>query len=87
LPHHKSAKKRLKTAQLAREANKSTRSSIFTGLRKIRSAKSKEEILTKMPKLFSLIDKASNKHRAGFTPNKAANLKRGVHKLLQAPSS
>ncbi len=87
MPHHKSAKKRLITAEKANVRNKSVRTAIRTGLKKIRTAKTKEEAIIVMPKLFSLMDKAANKTRAGFHKNTVANYKRKIHKVIAALSA
>jgi small subunit ribosomal protein S20 len=82
VPHHKSCEKRLKTAEKARQANKAVRSSIRTALKKIRTAASKEEAQAEMPRLFSMMDKAARKGRAGFNKNRVANYKSKITKVL-----
>ena len=87
MPQHKSAKKRLKTAEKANVRNKMVRSAIQTSMKKIQSADKKEDVLQEMPKLFSMLDKAAKKRRANFTPNRAGNFKRKVHKRLASLSA
>lgn len=82
MPNHKSAIKRIVTAEKARVANRSVRSAIRTSLKKIRAADKKEAILAEMPKLFSMLDKAAQGRKAGITKNTASNYKRKIHKLL-----
>jgi len=84
LPNNNSAKKRVRTADKAAVLNRSVRSEIRTSLKKLRTAESKEDALKEMPNFYSMIDKAANKHRAGFTKNRAANYKRKVSHLLSA---
>ncbi len=87
MPYHKSAKKRIKTAEKANLRNKMVRSAIQTSMKKIQSAEKKEDVLQEMPKLFSMLDKAAKNRRANFTPNRAGNYKRKVHKLIASMSA
>ena len=87
MPHHKSAKKRLKTAEKANSRNRMFRSAIQTSMKKIQSAEKKEDLLQEMPKLFSMLDKAAKNRRANLTPNRAGNYKRKVHKRLASLSA
>ena len=82
MPTHKSAEKRMVTSEKARVANRAARSAIRTSLKKIRTAPQKEGIQAEMANLFSMLDKAARKGRAGFTKNTVANYKRKIHKLL-----
>ena len=82
MPQHKSCKKRLRTAEKSRIRNKMARSAIQTSLKKITQSESKEAVLSEMPTLFSLVDKAVLKGRAGFTKNKASNYKAKAHSHL-----
>ena len=75
MPQHKSCDKRLRQAEKANAANRAVRSAIRTSLKAVRSAKTKDEALKEVPKLFSLMDKAAAKGRAGFTKNRVANYK------------
>jgi small subunit ribosomal protein S20 len=84
LPNHKSAIKRVKTAEKANALNRAVRSAIRTSLKKIRAADKKEAILAEVPTFFSMLDKAARRNRAGITKNTAANYKRKVHALLAA---
>lgn len=82
MPTHKSAEKRILTSEKARQANRAVRSAIRTSLKKIRAAGKKEGIQAEMGNLFSMLDKAARKGKAGITKNTAANYKRKVHALL-----
>ena len=53
--------------------NRSTRSAIRTALKAVRTATPKEDGVKAMPALFSMLDKAAAKRRAGFYANRAAN--------------
>ena len=48
----------------------------------IRTATSKEAALKEMPNLFSMLDKAAAKGRAGFCANRAANYKAKAAKVI-----
>ncbi len=84
MPHHKSCAKRLKTAEKARQANKAVRTTIRTALKKIRAAATPEEAKAEVPRLFSLMDKAARKGRAGFNKNRVANYKSKITKVVAA---
>ncbi|MCF0215142.1 MAG: 30S ribosomal protein S20 [Fibrobacteraceae bacterium] len=82
MPQHQSCKKRLRQAAKANAANQSVRSAIRTSLKVIRSAATKADALKEMPNLFSMLDKAAAKSRAGFNANRAANYKAKVAKVV-----
>lgn len=84
MPQHKSCKKRLLQAEKANAMNRSTRSAIRTALKAVRTASTKEEALKVMPELFSMLDKAAAKHRAGFCANRAANYKAKAAKVINS---
>jgi small subunit ribosomal protein S20 len=84
LPNHKSAIKRVITAEKARQANRAVRSSIRTSLKKIRAATTKEALLAEVPVFFAMLDKAARRNKAGITKNTASNYKRKVHALVAA---
>ncbi len=84
MPQHKSCKKRLRQAEKANAMNRSVRSAIRTSLKVIRTATSKEAALKEMPNLFSMLDKAAAKGRAGFNANRAANYKSKVAAVINA---
>jgi small subunit ribosomal protein S20 len=82
VPQHKSCKKRLRQADKANAMNRSVRSAIRSSLKVIRTATSKEAALKEMPNLFSMLDKAAAKGRAGFCANRAANYKAKAAKVI-----
>ena len=82
VPPNKSCLKRLRQAEKANAANRSVRSAIRTSLGVVRKAKSSEEVLKEVPRLYSMLDKAAAKGRAGFTKNRASNYKSKVGLLL-----
>jgi small subunit ribosomal protein S20 len=85
VPPNKSCLKRLRQAEKANAANRSARSAIRTSLGIVRKAKSKEEkevALKEVPRLFSMLDKAAAKRRAGFSKNRAANYKSKIGLLI-----
>ncbi len=84
VPQHKSCKKRMKTSEKARRANRAVRSAIRTSLKVIRTSEDLEQIKGEVPRLYSLMDKAARKHRAGFNKNRVANYKSKVSKLIAA---
>ena len=84
MPQHKSCKKRLRQADKANAMNRSVRSAIRSSLKVIRTATSKEAALKEMPNLFSMLDKAAAKGRAGFCANRAANYKAKAAKVVNA---
>lgn len=87
MPTHKSAEKRVITSEKARLANRAIRSAIRTSLKKIRAAEKKEGVSAEMGNLFSMLDKAARKGRAGITKNTANNYKSKIHKLLASKSA
>ncbi len=82
MPNHKSAEKRVITAEKARLANRVIRSAIRKSLKAIRAADKKETLLAEVPNFFSMLDKAARSNRAGITKNTASNYKRKVHALI-----
>ena len=87
VPPNKSCVKRLRQAAKANAANRSTRSAIRTSLGVVRSAKTKEDALKEVPRLYSMLDKAAAKRRAGFSKNRASNYKSKVGRLLNKLSA
>ena len=70
------------TSEKAHQANRAVRSAIRTSMKKIRTAEKKEAIAAEIPNLFSLLDKAARRQKAGITKNTSTNYKRKAHKLL-----
>lgn len=86
MPNHKSAIKRVVLSEKARVANRAVRSAIKTSLKKIRTADKKEAMLAEVPTLFSMLDKAARRRRAGITKNTVSNYKRKIHALIASKS-
>ncbi|MDR0517820.1 MAG: 30S ribosomal protein S20 [Fibromonadaceae bacterium] len=84
---NKSCEKRLRQAKKANAANRSVRSAIRTSLGVVRKAKTKEEALKEVPRLYSMLDKAAAKGRAGFSKNRASNYKSKIGLLLNKLSA
>lgn len=76
MPSHKSAEKRILTAEKARLVNKMVRSEIRTSLKKLRGAASQTDAAKELPNLFSLLDKAARRNQGDITKNTASNYKR-----------
>jgi small subunit ribosomal protein S20 len=75
LPHHKSAKKRVKTAEKARLRNRENRSELRTALKSFRAAPAAgaPDRKAKLPEITSLVDVQARK---GIIPkSRAARLK------------
>ena len=86
VPTHKSAEKRMKTAEKARLVNRAVRSSIRTSLKKIRGAATVDEAAKELPNLFSMLDKAARRAQGGMTKNAASNYKSKAQKVVTAKS-
>ena len=82
MPTHKSAEKRIKTAEKARLVNRQVRSSIRTSLKKVRGAATSEEAAKELPNLFSMLDKAARRSQGGMTKNAASNYKSKAQKVV-----
>ncbi len=84
MPQHQSCKKRLRQAEKANAMNRAARAEIRASLKVIRTATTKEAALKELPNLFSKLDKAATKKRAGFNANRAANYKAKAAKVVNA---
>jgi len=84
MPQHKSCNKRLRQAEKANDANRAVRSAIRTSLKVVRAAKSKDDALKEIPNLYSLMDKAAAKGRAGFNRNRVSNYKAKAAQIVNA---
>ncbi len=73
MPHHKSAKKRLRQSLNRKMHNRYYHKSTRTAIKKLRSLHSKEEAMAMYPSVASMIDKLAK--RGIIHKNKAANLK------------
>lgn len=79
---NKSCEKRLRQAKKANAVNRSVRSAIRTSLGVVRKAKTQEEAFKEIPHLFSMLDKAAAKRRAGFNKNRSSNYKSKIACLV-----
>ncbi len=73
MPHHKSAKKRLRQNLKRRLHNRYYAKSTRTAIKKLRKLHDKEAALEMYPKVASMIDKLAKRHI--IHKNKAARLK------------
>ncbi len=73
MPHHKSAKKRMRQNLKRRLHNRYYAKSTRTAIKKLRKLHDKEEAMAMYPKVASMIDKLAKRHI--IHPNKAARLK------------
>ncbi len=87
MPNTKSCKKRVKTSEKARQANRAVRSAIRTSLKVVRTSTDLEEVKSEVPRLYSMMDKAARRRRAGFTKNRVANYKKKISKILATLSA
>ena len=76
MPTHKSAAKRVLTAEKARVVNRNVRAEIRSSMKKVRTAATKAEAAKELPNLFSLLDRAARRSQGGITSNTASNYKR-----------
>lgn len=73
MAHHKSALKRIRQTAVKRLRNRYKHTTMRTAIKKLRHTKDKNEAISMLPKVFSLIDRTA-KHNI-IHKNKAANLK------------
>ncbi|MFH1314037.1 MAG: 30S ribosomal protein S20 [Candidatus Eisenbacteria bacterium] len=62
MPHHKSAKKRLRQDKKRREANKAVKSAVKTAVKKVRAAETGEEAAKHLSSAESALDRAARKN-------------------------
>ena len=70
MPHHKSAEKRVRTNEKARQANLQVKSRVRTAVRKVREAKSPADGKTALTSALSILDRAAQK---GVIPRSTAS--------------
>lgn len=80
MANHKSAIKRIRANDKKRDENRYYAKTMRNALKKIRSINEKEEAVTQLPKMTSLIDKLAKKRI--IHKNKASNLKSGLMKKI-----
>ncbi|MDX9883003.1 MAG: 30S ribosomal protein S20 [Prolixibacteraceae bacterium] len=73
MANHKSAEKRIRQDANKKAENKYYAKTMRNALKKTRSTSEKEEVVSQLPKLVSMIDKLAKKNV--IHKNKAANLK------------
>jgi small subunit ribosomal protein S20 len=81
LPTHKSAAKRMKTAERDRQKNKKVKTNLRTAIRDFRSRKPGDEKVSEFKGLTSMIDSAARK--GVIHKNKAARVKSRLSKLAK----
>jgi len=82
LAHHKSAIKRIRTSNKARERNIVQRSALRTALRKVRTAPSKDVAQEELTRTIPIIDKAV--HKGIVHRNAAARYKHRLTRFVNA---
>lgn len=80
MANHKSAIKRIRANDKKRDENRYYAKTMRNALKKIRIVTNKEEAITQLPKMTSLIDKLAKKRI--IHKNKASNLKSGLMKKI-----
>jgi small subunit ribosomal protein S20 len=88
LPHHRSAKKRLRQNEKRRLRNRAVKSRVHTAIRKLREA-SPEEMPERLRIAMSELDNALRKGvlKEGTVNRRKSRLARWVNKQLQAATS
>ena len=74
MPHHKSAVKRVRTSEKARQANQEVKSRVRTAVRKVREAGSVGDAKSALASALSVLDRAAQKgviHRSTASRNKS----------------
>ncbi len=85
MPHHKSCKKRIKTAKKSNTRNRQLKSRIKTAVKNIGNAKDKESANEALKSTYSVLDKAV---KAGVIhKNNAANQKSQLSAVVQKVGS
>ena len=85
MPHHKSCKKRMKTAADSRLRNRAIRTNIKNAIKELRSCKTRAEADGKLTAAISVVDRASQRniiHR-----NKAGRIKSQLSVFVNRLSS
>jgi small subunit ribosomal protein S20 len=82
LPTHKSAAKRIKTAERDRKKNRDAKSTLRGAIKQFRAKKSSEEKTTGLKDITSIIDKSV--HKGVIHKNKAARTKSRLARALKS---
>ena len=82
MANHKSSEKRIRQIDVRKENNKYYAKTMRNALKEFRSTTTKEEAVTMMPKVNSMLDRLAKKNI--IHPNKASNLKSSVAKHVNS---
>jgi small subunit ribosomal protein S20 len=82
MANHKSAIKRIRSNDTKRVLNKYQHKTTRNALRKLRESKDRNEALTMLPTVVTMLDKLAKRNI--IHKNKAANLKSGLQVLVNA---
>lgn len=82
MAHHKSAIKRIKTAEKQRQVNRTLRTHLRSLIKDVRSAESKEDAQNALALAVPFLDKMATRHL--IHRNKAANLKSKLTRRVNA---
>ena len=82
MANHKSSEKRIRQTEKRNEGNKYYAKTMRNALKEFRSTTTKEEAVTMMPKVNSMLDRLAKKNI--IHPNKASNLKSSVAKHVNS---
>jgi small subunit ribosomal protein S20 len=82
MAHHRSALKRIRQSGKRRLQNRYYKKTARTAVKNLRSLKDKSEAEAFLPKVVSMIDKLAK--RGNIHPNKAANIKSGLSRHVNA---
>ncbi len=82
MANHKSALKRVRSDEKKRDRNRYQHKTTRNAIRTLRANENKEEAQSKLPEVFSMIDKLAKNHI--IHSNKAANLKSSLSRHVNA---
>lgn len=82
MAHHKSAQKRIRQTAKKRLDNRYYGKTTRNAIRKLRSTASKDEAVTLLPSVVSMIDKLAKRNQ--IHKNKASNLKSSITRHVNA---
>jgi small subunit ribosomal protein S20 len=82
MANHKSSEKRIRQTVGKKDSNKYYAKTMRNALKEFRSTTTKEEAVTMMPKVNSMLDRLAKKNI--IHPNKASNLKSSVAKHVNS---
>ena len=82
MAYHKSSKKRIRSTETKRVANRYQARTVRNSVKKLRETTDKEEAKKDLPKVISLLDKLAKKNI--IHKNKASNLKSKLTKSINS---